>query len=135
MSINDAPPEGGNTTTRPMRDALDSELARTSEDSDGNNVLQLIARKLAVKALDGDLGAIKEIFDRIDGKAAAGSAPEQVPTRLMFQWTDAELTPQSQPQSSTGRAGNSCPSIAAGRRAASRACASPRRRPRASQST
>jgi hypothetical protein len=134
MSINDAPPEGGNTM-RPMRDALDAELSRASEDGDENNVLQLIARRLAAKALDGDLGAIKEIFDRMDGKAAAGSAPEQVPTRVVFQWTDAELTPQSQPQSSTGRAGNSCPSIAAGRRAASRACASPRRRPRASQST
>jgi hypothetical protein len=101
MSINDAPPESGNTT-RPMRDALDSELARASEDSDENNVLRLIARKLAAKALDGDLGAIKEIFDRIDGKAAAGSAPEQVPRRVVFQY--AEPPPQSQPKSTVGRA-------------------------------
>jgi len=49
MSINDASPEGGNTT-RPVRDALDSELSRTSVDGDGNNVLRLIARKLAAKA-------------------------------------------------------------------------------------
>ena len=101
MSINDAPPEGGNTT-RPVRDALDSELSRASEDGDNNNVLQLIARKLAAKALDGDLGAIKEIFDRMDGKAAAGSAPEQAPTRVVFQY--AEPPPRSQPKSTIRRA-------------------------------
>jgi hypothetical protein len=101
MSINDAPPEGGNTM-RPMRDALDAELSRASEDGDENNVLQLIARRLAAKALDGDLGAIKEIFDRIDGKPVAGSAPEQAPTRVVFQY--AEPPPQSQPKSRGGRA-------------------------------
>jgi hypothetical protein len=104
MSINDAPPEGGNTT-RPVRDALDSELSRASVGGDGNNVLRLIARKLAAKALEGDLGAIKEIFDRIDGKPAAGSAPEQVPTRVVFQY--AEPPPQSQPKSTIGRARSS----------------------------
>ena len=101
MSVKNAPPEGGNTT-RPVRDVLDSELSRASVDGDGNNVLRLIARKLAAKALEGDLGAIKEIFDRIDGKPAAGSAPEQVPTRVVFQY--AEPPPQSQPKSTIRRA-------------------------------
>jgi hypothetical protein len=81
MSINDASPEGGNTT-RPVRDALDSELSRASVDGDGNNVLRLIARKLAAKALEGDLGAIREIFDRIDGKSVAGSAPQRPDGKL-----------------------------------------------------
>jgi hypothetical protein len=85
-----------------MRDALDAELSRASEDGDENNVLQLIARRLAAKALDGDLGAIKEIFDRMDGKAAAGSAPEQVPTRVMFQY--AEPPPQPRPKPTVRRA-------------------------------
>ena len=76
MSINDAPPEGGNTT-RPVRDALDSELSRASEDGDENNVLRLIARRLAAKALEGDLGAIKEIFDRIDSRSVVGSPPSR----------------------------------------------------------
>jgi hypothetical protein len=67
-----APPSGGNTTS-PMRDALGAELARAS-DGEKHNVLQLIARRLAVKALEGDLDAIREIFDRIDGKGVAGSA-------------------------------------------------------------
>ena len=87
MSINDAPPEGGNTT-RPVRDALDSELARASVDGDGNNVLRLIARKLAAKALEGDLGAIREIFDRINGKSVAGSASEQAPRQAEMQWKE-----------------------------------------------
>ena len=48
-------------------------------------MLQLVARKLAAKALEGDLGAIKEIFDRIDGKSVAGSAPEQA-RKVEMQW-------------------------------------------------
>jgi hypothetical protein len=68
-------PAGGNTT-RPMREALNAELVRASDNGAGHNVLQLIARRLAAKALEGDLGAIREIFDRIDGKAVAGSAPD-----------------------------------------------------------
>ena len=87
MSINDASPEGGNTT-RPVRDALDSELSRTSVDGDGNNVLRLIARKLAAKALEGDLGAIKEIFDRMDGKTSPGASPDQQPGKVDMQWKE-----------------------------------------------
>jgi Recombination endonuclease VII len=89
MTIDDAPPAGGKTTS-PMREALDAELARASEDGEGAkaDVLQLIARRLAAKALDGDLGAIREIFDRIDGKAVAGSAPEQTQRKVEMQWKE-----------------------------------------------
>jgi hypothetical protein len=89
MTIDDAPPAGGKTT-RPMREALDAELARTSDDGEGNKagVLQLIARKLATNALAGDLGAIREIFDRIDGKAVAGTASEQQPGKVDMQWKE-----------------------------------------------
>ena len=71
-----------------MREALDAELARQSEDGEGTkaDVLQLIARRLATKALEGDLGAIREIFDRIDGKAVVGSAPEQTQRKVEMQW-------------------------------------------------
>jgi hypothetical protein len=87
MTIDDAPPAGGKTT-QPMRDALGAELARASDDGEGNKagVLQLIARRLAAKALEGDLGAIREIFDRIDGKTVAGSTPEQQPEKVQMQW-------------------------------------------------
>jgi Recombination endonuclease VII len=87
MTIDDAPPAGGKST-QPMRDALDAELARAGDDGEGHKVevLQLVARKLAAKALEGDLGAIREIFDRIDGKSVAGSAPEQTQTKVEMQW-------------------------------------------------
>jgi len=83
----DAAPRARGKPTSPMRDALDAELARASDDGEGNKagVLQLIARKLTTKALDGDLGAIREIFDRIDGKAVAGAPPEQVPEKVEMQ--------------------------------------------------
>jgi hypothetical protein len=71
-----------------MRNALDAELARTSDDGEGHNVLQLIARRLATKALGGDLVAIREIFDRIDGKSVAGSASEQAPRQAEMQWKE-----------------------------------------------
>jgi Recombination endonuclease VII len=89
MTIDDAPPAGGKPTS-PMREALDAELARAGEDGEGKKacVLQLIARRLATKALEGDLGAIREIFDRIDGKAVAGSAPEQAPGKVEMQWKE-----------------------------------------------
>jgi Recombination endonuclease VII len=90
MTIDDAPPDGGETIG-PMREALDAELRRESDDGDGHkaDILHLIARKLAAKALDGDLGAIKEIFDRMDGKSIAGSAPDETPGKVIFQWKDA----------------------------------------------
>ena len=49
-------------------------------------MLQLIARRLATKALEGDLAAIREIFDRIDGKTVAGGAPEQAQRQVDMQW-------------------------------------------------
>jgi hypothetical protein len=87
MTVDDALPTGGKPTS-PMREALDAELARQSEDGEGAKVgvLQLIARKLATKALDGDLGAIREIFDRVDGKTVAGSALEQTRRKVEMQW-------------------------------------------------
>jgi hypothetical protein len=51
-------------------------------------VLQLIVRKLATKALEGDLGAIKEIFDRMDGKTGAGASPGQQPGKVDLQWKE-----------------------------------------------
>jgi hypothetical protein len=73
----DAAPRARDKTARPMRDALNAELVRVSDDGAGHNVLQQIARKLAATALEGDLGAIREIFDRVDGKTGE-QPPRQV---------------------------------------------------------
>jgi hypothetical protein len=84
-----APGIGGRTAAlrpQPMRDALGAELCRAGGDGAGHNIMQLIARKLAARALEGDLGAIREIFDRIDGKTVAGAAPEQQREKVQMQW-------------------------------------------------
>jgi Recombination endonuclease VII len=96
MSIDDVPPDGGKAarpkTSRPMWEALAAELRRESDDGDGSkaDILRLIARKLAAKALDGDLGAIKEIFDRMDGKSVASTAADEPPGKVIFEWKDPE---------------------------------------------
>jgi len=78
-------------------DGFDFDIARAtaggprqSEDGEGAkaDVLQLTARRLAAKALEGDLGTIREIFDRIDGKTVAGTAPEQTPRKVEMQWKE-----------------------------------------------
>jgi hypothetical protein len=62
---------------RPMRNALDAQLRREGDDGGTASLLQLIARKLAAKALAGDLDAIKEIFDRMDGPSVAAAAADE----------------------------------------------------------
>jgi hypothetical protein len=91
MSIDDIPPDGGRAA-RPMWEALEAELRRESDDGEGAKATmrQLIARKLAAKAREGDLGAIKEIFDRMDGKSAASSAADEPPGKVVFEWKDPE---------------------------------------------
>lgn len=55
----------GRKQERPFRDALRIELAAAGED---NKALRAIARALISKASEGDMQAIKEFADRIDGK-------------------------------------------------------------------
>jgi hypothetical protein len=57
----------GGAKAKPFRDALRIELAAAGEDS---KALRSIARKLIDAASSGDLQAIKELADRIDGKVA-----------------------------------------------------------------
>jgi hypothetical protein len=89
MTDDTLPPDGGGPS-RPMWEALNAELRRAVEDGGSRTaeLLQVIAAKLAAKAADGDLGAIKEIFDRMDGKTLAGSAPEQPATKVEMQWKE-----------------------------------------------
>ena len=64
---------------RPMRNALDAQLRREDADGEGGkaSIPQLIARTLVVKALAGDLDAIKEIFDRMDGTSVVAAAADE----------------------------------------------------------
>lgn len=53
------------------RDALLLELQRDGTDKDGKKAkkLRLLMRRLVDKGIEGDVSAIKEINDRIDGRA------------------------------------------------------------------
>lgn len=58
---------GGKPKVKPFADALRMELAAVGDDHKG---LRIIARALIEKASEGDMQAIKEFADRIDGKVA-----------------------------------------------------------------
>ena len=73
------PTPAGDSAMKPMRNVLDAQLRREGDDGEGRKakILQLIARKLAARALAGDLEAIKEIFDRMDGPSVAAAAADE----------------------------------------------------------
>jgi hypothetical protein len=63
-------PGGGPKPDKLMRDALALELAQDVKLSKNEKIkkLRLVARSLVDNAIDGDTAAIKEVFDRMDGK-------------------------------------------------------------------
>ena len=69
-------PTDDNKAARLMRRAILHELLRPygPDAADPADNLQAVARSLVVKAAGGDLSAIKEVLDRIDGKTPSASA-------------------------------------------------------------
>ena len=57
----------GQQRDKPFRDALRMEIAAAGED---HKALRKVARALLTKAASGDVHAIREIGDRMDGKVA-----------------------------------------------------------------
>jgi hypothetical protein len=79
-----------------MREAILLELQRErgQVDESATDMLRLIARKLVAKAAEGDLQAIKEVLDRIDGKSVPGpDDAEQGPRHVSIRWKDLPLAP------------------------------------------
>lgn len=77
-------PAGGSKPDKLMRDALRVAVMREDPVS-GKKIASKIAEKLVDKALEGDIAAIREINDRIDGKSVqpiAGS-DEDSPIHLI----------------------------------------------------
>lgn len=72
-----------------MRDALMLELHRDDTLSDGEKVKRLrrVAYALVAKAMEGDVAAIKEIHDRIDGKVPQATTIEGGETALKVETT------------------------------------------------
>jgi hypothetical protein len=90
MSDQDTPAQIGLVEQR-MRQALLRELMEPvpQESGEAPTTLELIARKLAKRALDGDMSAVKEVFDRIDGKSLAGVEPAiPAPQERVVRWAD-----------------------------------------------
>jgi hypothetical protein len=80
-----------------QRHAADAEragcqLRREGDDGEGGkaSIPQLIARTLAAKALAGDVEAIREIFDRMDGTSVAAAAADEPPGRSCSNGTRGE---------------------------------------------
>jgi hypothetical protein len=76
---------------KPVTRALIAALKDSAPGTDVPN-LRRIVDNLVGKAIDGDLSAIKEIFDRIDGKAptAAAGALNEEPQKVVFEWKGEE---------------------------------------------
>jgi hypothetical protein len=82
MSPDTTPPEVS-PASRLMRDAILRELQCPPSDPEmpAANNLQQIARSLVNKMAQGEVSAIKELLERIDGKTAAGVSKDDGPTR------------------------------------------------------
>lgn len=63
----------GNPAGRPRRmtlsEALKAELAAVAEGTEDRTIAQDVARKLCQEALAGNVAAIREVFDRTEGRA------------------------------------------------------------------
>ncbi len=65
-------PKGAENKDKSWRDAVRAAVNELRKDEDSPKKiksLRLMARRLVTKALDGDVTALKEIGDRLDGKA------------------------------------------------------------------
>lgn len=80
----------GRKSDKRWRDALI--LASMRTDAEGRTMLAKIAQKCVEAAVEGDMQAIKEIGDRIDGKAPQSLDVTTTHERAASELTDAELT-------------------------------------------
>ena len=84
--------KGGHKTDKLWRDAL--MLAVKREDEDKRVYLAVIAEKCVLAAAGGDMAAIKEIGDRLDGKAVqattiSGPDGEPIPVGVKVSYVDS----------------------------------------------
>jgi hypothetical protein len=86
-SGNPAGKKPGTLKEKPYRDALRMEIAAAEDFKD----LRSIARAHLDKARSGDIAAIKELADRLDGKPAQESTVTIEHKRNATDWTRAEL--------------------------------------------
>lgn len=83
-------PKGNNNATkgRPWREAIDRAIKRNRD------ALDACAASLLAAAMNGDMQALKELGDRLDGKPAQSLAltdPDGGPLRIIASSTDENL--------------------------------------------
>lgn len=81
-----------------LRDALLISLNRRVDKGNSTKRFQKVADALVDAAMKGELSALREIFDRVDGKFPVGTVGngKKVPGELRIRWlTKADLAPKS----------------------------------------
>lgn len=63
-------PSAGCKPNKLWRDAISVAVNREGDDNTKRKMLAVLADKLVTAALNGDIAALKEIGDRLDGKAS-----------------------------------------------------------------
>jgi len=74
------------------RDAIQRAVKRRLQGKSGPQALDQLADRLVEAGLEGDVSAMKEIGDRLDGKPVQGVAhdPESGPIRMVIEWASSE---------------------------------------------
>lgn len=75
----------GQQRDKPFRDALRMEIAAAGED---HKALRAVSAALLTKAIEGDVQAIREIADRMDGKVAQGHGGDEELGPVKVSWED-----------------------------------------------
>lgn len=107
------PGESGNPKGRPKKGARFAsalELELEAAHASGATLLSLVAKVLVAAALKGDIGAIREIADRLDGKARQSlevTAVREIPPELLR--AEAELTVEELRQIAKGEYNDDSP--------------------------
>jgi hypothetical protein len=80
-----------------MRDAIIMALKREAVDGEGAPTLNLniVGHKLVEKAMAGDIQAIKEINDRMDGKCISGEGGEDSAPAILKRIERVIVRPQA----------------------------------------
>jgi hypothetical protein len=88
----------GRDRDKMLRDALLISLNRGVDKGNSTKRFQKVADALVDAAMKGELTALREIFDRVDGKFPKGTVGngKKVPGELRIRWlTKADLPPKS----------------------------------------
>ena len=98
-------PAGGKKCDKVITDALKIELYAEAADCNGKMTkkLRLLARKLIDRGLEGDVSAIREILDRVEGRVPLNPGDENDGALIVRIVKFAELAETERPSSTPAR--------------------------------